>query len=286
MLVNEVEAFLSARIPRDLDVSGFKPSLHKRNPVYQPWLYPLFGIHRLCSDFSVAKPIVYSTTIALLQSGIITGGYVYVSFKYVHWFVTRHLLNFSYFNLRPLFRAIQTVSGQSLTAEQCEWYTAGLLTLFQAAILSNSLIGYKIRAQGKRAGDAVLATKSRRKQVPVVVRENQELGYAGNFLWRFIKNSLWNTLILPIYAVPVAGQLIYAFIRAPSITSNYLSMFNSYDLAKSHRYGVIGFGIIAGLLSALPFIGHLFHITNSVGIALWIQDLENQDEEETTDKQT
>lgn len=278
MSLRQAEVYVKSRIPSDLDVSALKPSLSRRNPVYQSWLYPLFGVHRLCTDLTIARPIVYSTTIALLQSGIITGGYVYISFKYVHWFVTRHLLNFSYFNLRPLFRAIQLVSRQGLTAEECEWYTAALLTIFQAAVLSNSLIGYRIRAQGKRAGDALLSAKPRRKQVPITVYERQERGYAGSFVWRFVKNSLWNTFILPIYAVPVAGQLIYAFLRAPSITGRYLSLFDSYDLAKDHRFGIIGFGIVAGILSGLPFVGHFFSITNSVGAALWIQDLENQDE--------
>lgn len=264
-------------IPQDVSLDSFKPDLHKRSPLYQSYLYPIFGIYRLCTDYTVAKPILFSTSIALVQSTIITGGYTYISFKYIHWFVQRHLLNFSYFNLRPMFSFIQYVSSQRLTSDQMEWYTAAFLTLFQAAILSNSLIGYRIRAQGKRAGEAVLSARPRRKQTSVKVREDQERSFAGNFLWRFAKDALWSTFILPIYAIPLAGQLIYAFIRAPNITGSYLSMFRSAQVAQSHRIGIIGFGIVAGILSSLPFVGHFFSISNSVGIALWIQDLENTD---------
>lgn len=277
MSIAKAEKFFGQKIPKEaFAIENLKPNLHQRNPVYQSWLYPLFGLYRLCSDLSVARPILWSTTVAVVQSGIITAGYTYVSFKYVKWFVSRHLLNFSYFNLRPLFQGVQYVTAHRLSAEDMEWYTAAILTLFQAAILSNSLIGYRIRAQGKRAGDAVLSTRPRNKQINVKTRETQERTIAGNFLWRFVKNTIWNTVILPIYTIPVAGQLIYAFIRAPNITARYLSMFNAHEIASSHRFGVIGFGILAGLLSGIPFVGHIFSISNSVGAAMWIQDLENE----------
>lgn len=122
-----------------------------------------------------------------------------------------------------------------------------------------------------------MSFSSKRKQTSTRVREVQERGYAGNFIWRFAKDTIWSVFVLPIYAVPVIGQLIYAFIRAPTITANYLSMFRSTKLAESHRLGAIGFGIVAGVLSSIPFVGHLLSISNSVGIALWIQDLEYSD---------
>lgn len=275
-LQSRAEKFVSEAVPRDVTLESLKPNFRQRNPVYQSWLYPIFGIHRLGTDMAVAKPILYSTFVALFQSGIITAGYVYISFKYVYWFVTKHLLNFSYFNLRPLFGVIQYVSGQNLTTTQMEWATAALLTLFQAAVLSNSLIGYRIRAQGKRAGEAVLSSKPRNKHVPVQTRESQERRQSGGFVWRLAKNSLWNTFIIPIYTFPVVGQVLYAYLRAPAITSSYLALFQS-SVARDHKYGAIGFGVVAGLLSALPFVGHIFSITNAVGAALWIQDLEQED---------
>lgn len=273
---SRAEELWKSHVPADLSVAALRPDLARRNPVYQSWFYPFLGFRRLVTDMEIAKPIVRSTAWALIQSGIITSGYVYLSFKYVHWFVTKHLLNFSYFNLRPMFRLLQYLTGRHLTTEQMEWATAALLTLFQAAILSNSLIGYKIRVQGKRAGLAVLSSRPRRVLKATVDKEQvQERRASGNFLWRLVKNTLWNTMVIPIYTIPIVGQFLFAFLRAPNITSNYLYAFQADKLAAEHRYSAIGFGLVAGFLSAVPLIGHMFSITNHVGAALWIQDMEN-----------
>lgn len=157
-----------------------------------------------------------------------------------------------------MFGLFERYNGTDLTSDDMEWYTAALLTLSQAALLSNSLAGHKVRAQGQRAGDAVLASRPRQAQTPVQVRETQARSFAGNFLWRLAKDALWSTFVLPIYAIPVIGQLLYMFIRAPNITDRYLSMFASKDIVNDYRFVAIGFGMVAGLLSNMPFIGHFF----------------------------
>ena len=282
-LAKAKDLIASARVPEDLSFRSLKPSLSKRSPVYQAWLYPLFGVHRLLTDWQTGKPIIKATSIALGQSIVITGGYCYISFKYVFWFVKNHLLNFSYFNLRPFFRLIERLSGENISTDTMEWWTAAILTLAQAAILSNSLVGYKIRAQGKTAGEAVLASKARR-QPNIKTEEKVEKRRSGNFIFRFIYNSLWTTFITPIYTIPVVGQLLFAYLRAPAITGRYLAMFRAHDLGKAHRYSAIGFGVVAGLLQSTPFVGHLFSITNSVGAAMWIQDLEQEAEDNDDDQ--
>lgn len=272
----------------DLDTSRLRPSLHSRSPLYHAYLYPLFGIYRLATDLRVAKPILLSTFVALLQSGIVTAGYVYFSFPYVHWFVTHHLLAFTYFNLRPVLRAIEYITGSRVSVVDMEWYTAGILTLFQAAVLANALVGYRLRVQGVKAGTAVLSTgpgrsnqrQSRGQQVKRAAqaevqaeRRNGPGGVTG-FIWRIVKNTMWTTFITPIYAVPVVGQVLFAFLRAPNVTRNYLSMFKAQEHGTRHNIGAIGFGIVAAFLQSVPFLGHFFVITNCVGIALWVQDLE------------
>lgn len=235
---------------------------------YHPYLYPFLGIYKLLTDFNVSRPILYSTTIALIQSAIITLGYTYISFKYVHWFVTHHLLNFSYFNLRPLFGWIEYGTRRRMSTQNMEWYTAALLTLFQAAVLSNALVGYKLRVQGIKAGSTLLASRPRKQ---LVVTEEKKS--SGGLLYRLVKGAIWTTFITPVYAIPGLGQALYIFLRAPSITRTYLDMFAATQYS-TYKVSSIAFGVPAGLLQSVPFVGHFFVITNCVGMAMWIQDLE------------
>jgi len=89
---------------------------------------------------------------------------------------------------------------------------------------------------------------------------------------------------LPLNVIPIVGTMgfvvINGFVHAWALHEGFLAGNKGLAIAQQVRYirssfrAYAMFGIVAIVLSAVPFLGVMFIYTNTIGSALWAIDLE------------
>ncbi|KAF9429617.1 hypothetical protein BGZ76_001174 [Entomortierella beljakovae] len=106
--------------------------------------------------------------------------------------------------------------------------------------------------------------------------------------------GLW-LVTLPLNFIPVAGPIAFCYIngkaRSHYVHRRYFDMKEMSpqereEWIKARKSQYTTFGVIAQGLELIPFVGILFGFTNTIGAALWAADLERQQFELRSKKNT
>ncbi|CUM66467.1 uncharacterized protein PRCAT00004131001 [Priceomyces carsonii] len=177
--------------------------------------------------------------------------------------------------------------------------TAWMAVLQQSGIVSVFIITYLLMPEIQRvafdavlsrecADDVVLLGKLRRVvKVPFLVK-------CGNFLWKvptvlILPYTICKALLIFVLSsIPLLGPVIVVLIQAPSkglqAHARYFAL-KGYDkkkineIYKANTGAYMGFGITANLLESIPLFSVFFMFTNTVGAALWVVAIEQEEKQ-------
>ncbi|BFZ59849.1 hypothetical protein YB2330_000870 [Saitoella coloradoensis] len=279
-------------------------------------LYPLLGIPRLLTTSTLLKPIAFTSAITAGVTGVWVkyafGPTLYlVRSEWFGWLIpfksyTRIMGGVFWRGVDLVKYVFAPSSGMErwgfgvldrVRALDTQWWMAVVFTLIQAGVVVNYLVGWRIRAEAEKVGHAVLAAEraKNRNRTPssaaAVEKEVEEKEvekpttpapkpkHKGNWIMRYTVNQLKSLLMTPIYAIPLFGQLLYAYTRAPQIAASYLIPLDPVLARRllndpKEEWSVRGFGIVAGMLSGIPILGSLFRVGSMVGGAMLLADLD------------
>ncbi|ODQ54252.1 hypothetical protein SAICODRAFT_6535 [Saitoella complicata NRRL Y-17804] len=274
-------------------------------------LYPLLGIPRLLTTSTLLKPIAFTSAIAAGVTGVWVkyafGPTLYlVRSEWFGWLIPfksyTKIMGQIFWRGVDLVKYVSSSSTNSkleqwgfgvldkMRALDTQWWMAVVFTLIQAGVVVNYLVGWRIRAEAAKVGHAVLAAERAKNRTSSsstvkaveekeVVKPTPAPKQKGNWIMRYTVNQIKSLLMTPIYAIPVLGQLLYAYTRAPQIASSYLLPLDPVLARRllndpKEEWSVRGFGLVAGMLGGVPILGSLFRVGSMVGGAMLLAEVE------------
>ncbi|EMG48119.1 RRT8 Outer spore wall protein RRT8 [Candida maltosa Xu316] len=173
------------------------------------------------------------------------------------------------------------------------WYSlisqASTLSIFAVTISLMphiQRVAYDAVLSRECAEDVVLMGKLRRyKKAPLNVRVREYIKAIPD-LSIFPFSLLKLVVFGMIYFIPIVGPIIVLFFqssrRGVKAHGRYFKLrgYSKSDIRyihKSNRPAYMGYGVVALWLESFPFINMFFMFTNTLGAALWVVDIENQE---------
>ncbi|PRP80224.1 hypothetical protein PROFUN_12110 [Planoprotostelium fungivorum] len=255
-------------------------------------LYPFLGLLRLLSKghllLQMGRNILLSTALA--------SGYIFFSFAptlyivrspWLSWLVpfksyAKAILRLSASLLRILTESINLPDVVAhIEKIDTDWWFALLLVMIQGAMFTNFILGWRIRADARRISEN--RREARGGEAPREMQLIREQIYQTGWTYRITRGIIKRILLFPLYSVPLFGQILYAYSTGDYVGHELISALDpemSRHLKNHHSWSLKAFGAVAGLLRAIPVLGFIFQVSNSVGAAMWLVALQTHEKKE------